>query len=248
MDRVHSLHLVLGASDPVVKHGLGTYIFAAGKSMDLYPAFYSADGDFITVPDHGFLDFWAEPGFLLIRPNEKCNASRNLRYHVSPAHGPVCDSILERHHNHFQLPKLGYVGSRCLGNTLYLQDEDFSGSITQAFYSKTNSHSPAVSPNQTPFVIITRYGWCNPYKHDLTRFQTTNPNSHAHPDPVTFTLSSHIFDNPGAVVSGLIKSFLRWPVLKNTFQSSWYHRNTLPGFMKTILGLDNVKCYKFTRF
>lgn len=97
--------------------------------------------------------------------------------------------ILERHHNHFQLPKLGYVESRCLGNTLYLQDEDFSCSKTQALCSKTNSHSSATSPNQSPFVIITRYDWCNPYKYDLTRFQSTNPTSYAHPDSVIFTLS-----------------------------------------------------------
>lgn len=46
---MHGLHLVAGAGDPVMKSGLGMYIFAAGKDMNEREAFYNADGDFLIV-------------------------------------------------------------------------------------------------------------------------------------------------------------------------------------------------------
>src|SRR5437762_3462219 len=61
-DWVHSLHLVAGAGDPTMKSGLGILIFAAGKDMDKCEAFYSADGDFLIVLQHGVLDIQTELG------------------------------------------------------------------------------------------------------------------------------------------------------------------------------------------
>lgn len=52
VDWVHSLHLVAGAGDPVMKQGIGIYIFAAGKDMAAHEAFYNADGDFLIVSLH----------------------------------------------------------------------------------------------------------------------------------------------------------------------------------------------------
>lgn len=79
VDWVHGLHLVAGAGDPTTKTGLGILLFAAGKDMG-NEAFYSADGDFLIVPQHGVLDIQTELGRLLVRPNEICVIPRGIRY------------------------------------------------------------------------------------------------------------------------------------------------------------------------
>lgn len=51
---VQGLHMVAGAGDVTVKHGIGIYIYAAGKSMDK-EAFFNADGEMLIVPQEGRL-------------------------------------------------------------------------------------------------------------------------------------------------------------------------------------------------
>lgn len=77
-DWVHGLHLVAGGGDPTTKQGLGILLFAAGKDMGK-EAFYSGDGDFLIVPQHGVLDIQTELGRLLVRPNEICVIPRGVR-------------------------------------------------------------------------------------------------------------------------------------------------------------------------
>ena len=45
-----------------MKSGVGYFIYAAGKDMATNEAFYSADGDFLIVPQHGVLDIQTELG------------------------------------------------------------------------------------------------------------------------------------------------------------------------------------------
>lgn len=78
VDWVHGLHLVAGAGDPAMKAGLGILVFAVGKDMG-NEAFYSADGDFLIVPQHGVLDIQTELGKILVRPNEICVIPRGIR-------------------------------------------------------------------------------------------------------------------------------------------------------------------------
>ena len=78
VDWVRGLHLVAGAGDPTTKSGLGILLFAAGKDMGR-EAFYSADGDFLIVPQHGVLDIQTELGRILVRPKEICVIPRGIR-------------------------------------------------------------------------------------------------------------------------------------------------------------------------
>ena len=78
VDWVHGLHLVAGAGDPTLKHGLGILLYAAGKDMGR-EAFYSADGDFLIVAQHGVLDVQTELGRLRVRPNEIAVIPRGVR-------------------------------------------------------------------------------------------------------------------------------------------------------------------------
>ena len=115
VDWVRGIHLVAGAGDPTMKTGLAIYVFAAGKDMGK-EAFYSADGDFLIVAQHGVLDIQTELGRLLVRANEIRVIPRGIRYHVKLPEGPARGYICEIFSGHFQLPELGPIGSNGLAN------------------------------------------------------------------------------------------------------------------------------------
>lgn len=54
--------MIAGAGDVSTKNGIGIYAFAAGKNMDYHSAFYSADGDWLVVLQHGEMDVETELG------------------------------------------------------------------------------------------------------------------------------------------------------------------------------------------
>lgn len=248
VDWVHSLHLVAGAGDPTMKSGLGIFIFAAGKSMDVHSAFYSADGDFLIVLQHGVLDIRTELGSLLVRPNEICVIPRGIRYHVSLPHGPVRGYILELYQGHFQLPELGPIGSNCLANARDFQapTADFieDHSCSEAKYtllSKFNGRLFAATQTHTPFDVVAWHGTYYPYKYDLGRFNTIGSISYDHPDPSIFTVLSAPSPVPGTAIADFVIFPPRWLVAEGTFRPPWYHRNTMSEFMGLIHGQYDAK-------
>lgn len=176
VDWPHSLKLVAGAGDPVLKHGLGIYIFAAGKSMPLNQAFYSADGDFLIVLQHGILDIKTELGNLLVRPNEICVIPRGVRYRVDLVDNkPVRGYAMELYQGHFQLPELGPIGSNCLANARDFQApvasfEDDGGEGEWELVSKFDGRLFVARQGHTPFDVVAWHGLYYPYKYDLGRF------------------------------------------------------------------------------
>ncbi|KAK9259062.1 homogentisate 1,2-dioxygenase-domain-containing protein, partial [Lipomyces tetrasporus] len=112
---INGLRMVAGAGDIVTKTGLGIYIYAAGKSME-NEAIYSADGDFLIVPQHGDMDIQTEMGYLYVRPEEVVVIPRGVRFCIKCPTGPIRGYILELHTGHFNLPELGPIGSNCLAN------------------------------------------------------------------------------------------------------------------------------------
>ena len=247
VDWVHSLHLVAGAGDPTIKQGIGILIFAAGKSMDQESAFYSADGDFLIVLQHGVLDILTEFGPLLVRPNEICVIPRGVRYRVLLPHGPVRGYILELYQGHFALPELGPIGSSCLANPRDFQapcasfEEDHSGSTQYTILSKFAGRLFAASQTHTPFDIVAWHGLYYPYKYDLGRFCTIGSISYDHPDPSIFTVLSAPSDHPGTTVADFVIFPPRWLVQEVTFRPPWYHRNTMSEFMGLIHGQYDAK-------
>ncbi|KAE9976188.1 hypothetical protein EG328_002740 [Venturia inaequalis] len=245
MDWVHSLHLVAGAGDPTMKAGVGYYIFAAGKDMDPREAFYSADGDFLIVLQHGVLDIQTELGKILVRPNEICVIPRGIRYRVTLPEGPVRGYILELYQGHFQLPELGPIGSNCLANLRDFQapvahfDEDTNNTYT--LLSKFSGHLFAAKQNHTPFDIVAWHGNYYPYKYDLGRFNTIGSISFDHPDPSIFTVLTAPSERLGTAVADFVIFPPRWLVAENTFRPPWYHRNTMSEFMGLIGGVYDAK-------
>ncbi|OJD12181.1 homogentisate 1,2-dioxygenase [Emergomyces pasteurianus Ep9510] len=248
VDWVHGLHLVAGAGDPALKTGLGILLFAAGKDMG-NEAFYSADGDFLIVPQHGVLDIQTELGNILVRPNEICVIPRGVRYRVTLPSGPVRGYICELYQGHYQLPELGPIGSNCLANARDFQaptasftdDEDDNNKTEWRILSKFNNTIFSARQTHTPFDVVAWHGNYYPYKYDLGRFNTIGSISFDHPDPSIFTVLTGPSDHVGTAIADFVIFPPRWLVAEHTFRPPWYHRNTMSEFMGLISGDYDAK-------
>lgn len=247
VDWVHSLRLIAGAGDPTMKSGLGIFIYAVGKSMDEHEAFYSADGDFLIVPQHGTLDIRTELGHLLVRPNEIAVIPRGIRYQVRLPGGPARGYICELYEGHFQLPELGPIGSNNLANARDFQaptasfDEDHSGGTTYTILGKFAGQLFAATQTHTPFDVVAWHGLYYAYKYDLARFSVMGSISFDHPDPSIFTVLTAPSSRPGTAMADFVIFPPRWLVGEHTFRPPWYHRNTMSEFMGLLHGDYDAK-------
>ncbi|CAI7640292.1 unnamed protein product [Penicillium discolor] len=245
VDWVHGLHLIAGSGDPTQKQGLGILMYAAGKDMGK-EAFYSADGDFLIVPQHGVLDIQTELGRIIVRPNEICVIPRGVRYRVTLPDGPVRGYICEIYQGHYQLPELGPIGSNCLANARDFQApvaafDDEEEESEYKLYSKFNNTLFAARQNHTPFDVVAWHGNYYPFKYDLGRFNVIGSISFDHPDPSIFTVLTAPSDHVGTAVADFVIFPPRWLVAEGTFRPPWYHRNTMSEFMGLISGDYDAK-------
>ncbi|KAJ9149917.1 Homogentisate 1,2-dioxygenase [Pleurostoma richardsiae] len=245
VDWIHGLKLLGGAGSPVLKTGLSIFIFAAGKDMAANAAFYSSDGEFLIVLQHGLLDLQTELGRLLVRPNEIAVIPRGIRYRVTLPEGPSRGYILELNQGHFVLPELGPIGSNCLANPRDFQapvasfDEDTSSDWT--IVNKFNGTLFAAKQGHTPFDVVGWHGRYYPYKYDLGRFSVIGSTSFDHPDPSIYTVLTAPSDHPGTAVADFVIFPPRWLVQEDTFRPPWYHRNTMSEFMGLVCGSYDAK-------
>ncbi|TVY82772.1 Homogentisate 1,2-dioxygenase [Lachnellula suecica] len=242
-DWVHAMKYLGGAGDPTMKTGIGILIFAAGKDM-AKEAFYSADGDFLIVLQHGVLDIQTELGRLLIRPNEIAVIPRGIRYRVMLPEGPVRGYILELYQGHFQLPELGPIGSNCLANARDFQapsaffEEDTS---EWKLFTKFDNQLFLALQKHSPFDVVAWHGLYYPYKYDLGRFSVIGSTSFDHPDPSIYTVLTGPSDHVGTAIADFVIFPPRWLVQEDTFRPPWYHRNTMSEFMGLIQGDYDAK-------
>ena len=212
---IDGIHLVAGAGDPTVKHGLGIFIYAIGKDMSANEAFYSADGDFLIVPQHGTLDIQTELGKMLLRPHEICVLPRGIKYRITlPGDNLARGYIMELYEGHFRLPELGPIGSNGLANARDFQvpvaafdddeldsesngtNEDDQGKERSRENSSAAWHITCkfagklftATQHHTPFDVVGWHGTYYPFKYDLGRFNTIGTISYDHPDPSIFTV------------------------------------------------------------
>ena len=208
-------------------------------------AFYSADGDFLIVLQHGVLDIQTEFGSLLVRPNEIAVIPRGIKYRVTLPEGPARGYILELYQGHFTLPELGPIGSNCLANARDFQiphatfDEDTSSKWS--IFNKFAGKIFVATQNHTPFDVVAWHGRYYPFKYDLGRFSVIGSTSFDHPDPSIFTVLTAPSDPPGTAVADFVIFPPRWLVQEDTFRPPWYHRNTLSEFMGLISGDYDAK-------
>lgn len=239
VDWTQSLRRIAEAGDPTTKSGLAIYIYAVGKDMDEHQAFYSADGDFLIVPQHGVLDIQTELGRILLRANEICVIPRGIRYRISLAAGSARGYICELYEGHFKLPELGPIGSNGLANVCDFQapsssfDEDTS---EWQVIAKFNNTLFSTKQSHTPFDVVAWHGNYYPYKYNLGRFNTIGSISFDHPDPSIFTVLTGPSSRAGTAIADFVIFPPRWLVQEDTFRPIWYHRNTMSEFMGLISG------------
>ncbi|GAM36437.1 hypothetical protein TCE0_018r05528 [Talaromyces pinophilus] len=245
VDWPSSLKLVAGAGSPELKDGLGIYIFSAGKDMGKNDAFYSSDGDFLIVPQHGDLDIQTELGYIHARPNEIVVIPRGIRYRVTLPAGPVRGYILELYKGHFQLPELGPIGSNGLANARDFQapvaayDNDTINEWT--IVTKFGGRLFEAKQTHTPFDVVAWHGLYYPYKYDLGRFNVIGSTSYDHPDPSIYTVLTGPSDHVGTAIADFVIFAPRWLVQEDTFRPPWYHRNNMSEFMGLIQGEYDAK-------
>lgn len=208
-------------------------------------AFYSSDGDFLIVVQHGVLNIQTELGYLLVRPNEIAVIPRGVRYPVNLPEGPSRGYILELYQDHFQLPELGPIGSNGLANARDFQvpvsafQEDVESPWT--LYTKFGDKFFHALQNHTPFDVVAWHGLYYPYKYELGRFNAIGSISFDHIDPSIYTVLTAPSDCPGTAVAGFVIFPPRWLVQEDTFRPPWYHRNTMSEFMGLIHGDYDAK-------
>lgn len=242
-DWLGGLHLLAGAGEPTLKHGVAYYIYGAGRSMDEKTAMTNSDGDMLIVPQTGALDVETEMGRLFVRPNEICVLPRGIRYRVNLGEAGVAirGYVLEVYDGHFQLPELGPIGSNCLANArdfqipvaAYTHDTKTEWTL----YNKFAGRLFKARQKHTPFDVVAWEGRYYPYKYDLGRFNTIGTISYDHPDPSLNTVLTAVNPgHPGTAVADFVIFPPRWLVAEDTFRPPSYHRNCMSEFMGLVQG------------
>jgi len=232
------------AADQV--EGVSVYVYAANASMQR--AFFSADGEWLVVPQQGRLRIVTELGVLELEPQEIAVLPRGLKFSVhlldDSARGYVC----ENHGCPLRLPDLGPIGSNGLANprdflapVAWFEERDEPVQLVQKFLGELWS----TQLDHSPFDVVGWHGNNAPYKYDLRRFNTLGTVSYDHPDPSIFT----VLTSPGAVHGQANIDFVifppRWMVAENTFRPPWFHRNLMNEFMGLIAGAYDAKAEGF---
>ena len=244
-----------GAGDPALKDGLGIHVYSFNQNMGK-TAFYSSDGDFLIVPQHGTLYVSTEFGRLIVEPMEIIVIPRGIKFKIDlhpdfatlsqemreslKARGYIC----EIYKSHFVLPDLGPIGANGLANPAHFEypeawyeDDESEWKV----YVKYSSKFFQYKLHHSPFDVVAWHGNYAPYKYNLNNFNTIGSISYDHPDPSIFTVLTCQSDETGQAVCDFVIFPPRWLVAENTFRPPFYHRNTMSEFMGNIKGIYDAK-------
>src|SRR5579871_4551793 len=134
-DFIDGLVQITGNGAPDEHAGCGIYLYAANRSMQ-NRYFYSADGEWLIVPERGALMIETELGRLELEPQEIAVLPRGLRFRVRLLEELARGYLCENFGAHLRLPELGPIGSNGLANprdfsvpTAWYEDRDGPGEL-----------------------------------------------------------------------------------------------------------------------
>jgi homogentisate 1,2-dioxygenase len=242
-DFVDSLVTYAGNGSPSDGTGLGIHVYAATASMG-NRAFFSADGEFLIIPEEGKIRVLTEQGILDLAPLSIGVVPRGTKFRVELPEGRARGYIAENYGRPFRLPDLGPIGANGLANSrdfetpsAWFEDRDETFELIQkyqgALWTTTVDHSP--------LNVVAWHGNLAPYRYDLTRFNTINTVSFDHPDPSIFTVLTSPSDSPGTANVDFVIFPPRWMVAEKTFRPPYFHRNIMSEFMGLITGAYDAK-------
>lgn len=227
--------------------GTTIYLFAANRSMqDRY--FYSADGEWLIVPQDGALTIDTELGRVEIAPLEIAVIPRGLRFRVTLQGQVARGYICENHGAPLKLPDLGPIGSNGLANPRDFQvpvaryeERETPGTLLAKF----DGRLWAAPIDHSPLDVVAWHGNHVPFKYDLRRFNAIGSISFDHPDPSIFLVLHSPSDTPGTSNMDFVIFPPRWLAGRDTFRPPWFHRNVASEFMGLIQGVYDAKAEGF---
>ena len=246
-DFVAGLMTVAGNGSPDAQSGCAIHLYAANCSMT-ERFFYSADGEFLIVPQAGRLQLFTELGLIEIAPQEIAVIPRGLRFQVRLPDGQAQGYVCENFGALLRLPDLGPLGSNGLANprdflTPHAWYEDREGDF--ALITKFGGKLWQAAIGHSPLDVVAWHGNYAPYKYDLRHFNTIGSISYDHPDPSIFLVLQSQSDTPGVDTLDFVIFPPRWLAAENTFRPPWFHRNVASEFMGLIHGEYDAKAAGF---
>ena len=246
-DFVDGIVTLGGNGDPAMQTGVAIHLYAANRSMNDH-FFYSADGEFLVVPQQGTLRLHTELGVLETAPGEICVIPRGIKFRVELADGQARGYLCENYGQTFRLPDLGPIGANGLANardfqapTAAFENLDGEFHITAKFLGRLWS----AQIDHSPLDVVAWHGNYAPYKYDLARFNCINTVSFDHPDPSIYTVLSSPSATPGTANCDFAIFPPRWLVSEHSFRPPWFHRNFMNEFMGLIVGAYDAKAEGF---
>ena len=243
VDFIHGIFTYCGVGSPLMKDGIAMYMYSCNVSMSENSAFYSADGDFLIVPQLGELVITTETGKMTVKPKEIAVIPRGMRYRVE-VEGNSRGYICEIFKGHYVLPELGPIGSNGLANArdfetpvAWFEDRDCDFTVISKFGGKFFS----CKYQHSIFNTVAWWGNYLPFKYDLNKYNSMGTITFDHPDPSIFLVLNAPTDEAGTSLCDFVIFSPRWLVGEDTFRPPYYHRNTMNEFMGNIAGVYDAK-------
>jgi homogentisate 1,2-dioxygenase len=246
-DFVEGLVPVAANGSPESNTGCAIHLYAANQSMR-NRFFYSADGEFLVVPQLGVLTLDTELGRMVVEPQEIAVIPRGLRFRVTLQDDAVRGYICENFGVPFRLPDLGPIGANGLANSRDFQTpvaryEDVDGE--HELIAKFLGRLWSARMHHSALNVVAWHGNNAPYKYDLRRFNVIGSISYDHPDPSIFLVLHSPSDTPGTGNLDFVVFPPRWLAMQNTFRPPWFHRNVASEYMGLIRGVYDAKSTGF---
>lgn len=247
VDFVDGLYTMAGNGGSPQQHGVGIHVYAANTSMD-GRWFYSADGEWLVVPQQGRLRIATELGVMEVEPQEIAVIPRGVRFSVELPDGPSRGYVCENYGAMMRLPDLGPIGANGLANprdflTPCAAYEDSEGDFE--LVAKFQGHLWRADIDHSPLDVVGWHGNYAPYEYDLRRFNAIGSISFDHPDPSIFTVLTAPSDTPGTANMDFAIFPPRWLVAQHTFRPPWFHRNVASELMGLVHGAYDAKAEGF---
>lgn len=246
-DFVEGLVTVVANGDAAAQVGMGVHLYACNQSM-VNRVFYSADGEFLLVPQEGDITIKTELGVLAVSPGEIALLPRGIRFSVQMASTHARGYVCENYGAAFRLPELGPIGSNGLANPrdfiaprAAFEDSAHSTELITKFAGQFWS----AKLNHSPFNVVAWHGNLAPWKYNLAHFMAIGSISFDHPDPSIFTVLTSPSDTAGTANVDFVIFPPRWLVADNTFRPPWFHRNVMSEYMGLIKGVYDAKAEGF---
>lgn len=246
-DFVDGLVTMAGNGSPESMSGCAIYLYAANRSMS-ERFFYSADGEFLIVPQQGRLELATELGTIDLEPQEIAVIPRGIRFQVRLPDGEARGYVCENFGALLRLPDLGPIGSNGLANprdflTPVARYEDREGDFE--LVAKFCGNLWRARIGHSPLDVVAWHGNYAPYKYDLRHFNTIGSISYDHPDPSIFLVLQAPSDTPGVDTLDFVIFPPRWLAGEDTFRPPWFHRNVASEFMGLVHGAYDAKAEGF---